>query len=149
MASKMDDYVTRYQAWYERLISEAEKKRSEGSGEVSNVETSNTQLREKLDLLMRRLQASTAMLIEDEGVSTYISDNHEQVVTALQDLMGSPLSSEEERWMVQGVAAMTVCQRRHLQSATSMLSTPQKTKPIEDQTSTPPTQQDATSLRRQ
>ena len=60
MASKMDDYVTRYQEWYERLISEAEKKRSEGSGEVSNVETLNTQLREKLDLLMRRLQASTA-----------------------------------------------------------------------------------------
>ena len=42
----MDENMTRYQEWYERIISEAEKKRSEGWGEVSNVETSNTEIRE-------------------------------------------------------------------------------------------------------
>ena len=73
MTSMMDENMTRYQEWYEKIISEAEKKRSEGSGEVWNVETSNTEIREKLDVLIRRLQASTAMVVDEEELTPLLN----------------------------------------------------------------------------
>ena len=113
--------MMRYQQWYERIISEAEKNRSEGSGEVSNVETSNTEIREKLDVLIRRLQASTAMVVDEEELTPLLNNQRAEIVAALKDIV----SGEVEQWMFQGVAAMIVFLSRYVQSTTSMLSTPQ------------------------
>ena len=137
MTSMMDENMTRYQEWYEKIISEAEKKRSEGSGEVS---TSNTGcLDTKLDVLIRRLQASTAMVVDEEELTPLLNTMRAEIVAALQEIM----SGEVEQWMFQGVAAMIVFLRRFVQSTTSMLSMPQKINPPAETTPTPSTQQHA------
>ena len=127
-----------YQKRYERIISEAEKKRSEGSEEHE----SSFNCREKLDELMRGLQASTTMLKDEGEVMTYLNDNQAAIIETLRGIMGSPMSGDEEEAMVRRVVEMTIYQRRYLQSATLVLSTPKKAEPQE---SNLPMQQDATT----
>ena len=71
-----------YQRRYESIISEAEKKRSEGSEE----HVSSINYREKLDKLMRGLQASTTMLKDEGEVITYLNDNQAAIIETLRVL---------------------------------------------------------------
>ena len=109
----MDSNVQEYRKRYERIISEAEKKRSEGSEEHG----SSINYREKLDELMRGLQASTTMLKDEGEVMTYLNDNQAAIIETLRGIMGSPMSGDEEEAMAQRVVDMTIYQRRHFQSA--------------------------------